>query len=92
MSTAPEQLTAQFSGRVQGVGFRFHVLQIAKQFAVTGEVKNLVDGRVELVAQGEKAELARFLAEIQAQMDIFISQTETHWSPPTDSFKGFGIG
>ncbi len=53
-----------FEGNVQGVGFRYSVKQIAKGFDVTGWVKNLPDGRVELQVNGETAELADFLEAI----------------------------
>ena len=50
-----------YSGRVQGVGFRYTVRSIAGRFAVTGFVKNLRDGRVQLVAEGLAEEIQRFL-------------------------------
>ena len=53
-----------YEGRVQGVGFRFTVKQIARGFDVTGWVRNLPDGRVELQCSGEPAEVEAFLKEI----------------------------
>jgi acylphosphatase len=58
-------LKAHFSGRVQGVGFRAYVYGISKGFSVTGWVKNLPDGRVELVACGDEKELVDFLNSIR---------------------------
>jgi acylphosphatase len=58
-----------YEGRVQGVGFRWTVKNIARGFEVTGWVKNLPDGRVELLACGEAAEVEAFLAEI-AESDL----------------------
>ena len=46
-----------FSGRVQGVGFRYRTHSIAQRFQVCGYVKNLIDGTVELVIEGEEEEL-----------------------------------
>lgn len=73
-------LKAHFSGRVQGVGFRATVKQLAKGFEVTGHVRNLADGRVSVYAEGRRAELEAFLAEIQGQMVGFIRTTDAEWS------------
>ena len=53
-----------YEGRVQGVGFRFTVKQLARGYEVTGWVRNLPDGRVELQCSGERAEVDAFLAAI----------------------------
>ena len=63
-----QRRVVHYNGHVQGVGFRFSVERIAGQFAVDGFVKNLPDGRVLLVVEGEAKELDRFLDEIQARM------------------------
>ena len=59
---------ANFSGQVQGVGFRFTCQQIAGNFRVTGTVRNLSDGSVELIAQGEDGEVNGFINEILQTM------------------------
>jgi acylphosphatase len=53
-----------YSGRVQGVGFRYSVKQIAAGYEVVGWVRNLPDGRVELQVGGEHEEVEEFLAAI----------------------------
>lgn len=71
------QRTIRFSGHVQGVGFRYTVEQIARGFAVTGFVRNLSDGRVELVAQGTTVEIDRFVGEIHRVMRGHIDSLES---------------
>lgn len=55
-------------GQVQGVGFRYTAIGIAQGFAVAGFVRNLPDGRVELLAEGESGEVQRFLEAIRRRM------------------------
>ena len=58
-------IKALYEGRVQGVGFRWTVKQHARGFDVAGSVKNLPDGRVELIAQGDSEEVMGFLEAIR---------------------------
>lgn len=55
------RIEVHFSGSVQGVGFRFHVLRQSRSFEVTGCVSNLPNGDVRLIAEGKRGELDRFL-------------------------------
>ena len=88
----PDRLHVYFSGHVQGVGFRYSVKQLSLEFDVTGWVKNLPDGRVELVAEGERNELETFQAAIpDAGLRRFIRDTQSHWSEGTGEFRGFEI-
>ena len=59
------KLSVIFTGRVQGVGFRMTVVEIAKDFEVTGEIYNVSNGTVEMKAFGDEEELFRFLRAIQ---------------------------
>ena len=88
----PDRLHVYFSGHVQGVGFRYSVKQLSLEFDVTGWVKNLPDGWVELVAEGERNELETFQAAIpDAGLRRFIRDTQSHWSEGTGEFRGFEI-
>lgn len=81
-----------YSGRVQGVGFRYTVKQLATGFEVTGTVRNLADGRVELVAEGASTELEGFQQAIRdSELSSLIRQEETSWTEASDEFRGFAI-
>ena len=87
-----ERLVVHYSGRVQGVGFRATVRQIACGYDVTGAVRNLADGRVELVAEGAKAELKAFLEGIvESELSGFIAKQAEAWSPGHGKLRGFTI-
>jgi acylphosphatase len=86
------KVTNLYSGRVQGVGFRFTVRTLTNGFEVTGMVRNLEDGRVELAAEGAKEELEAFLEAIrQSEVGRFIRQEQVCWSEATNEFRGFDI-
>lgn len=80
-----------FSGRVQGVGFRFTTSRVARSFDVTGFVRNLPDGRVELMAEGEPPELDAFLAAVSASMRGHIRDTEITDGDAGGEFEDFDI-
>ena len=80
-----------FSGHVQGVGFRFTAARIARNFAMTGYVKNLRDGRVELVAEGTAEEINAFVEAVGREMGRNISDIKRSWRPAKGEFTGFGI-
>ena len=81
-----------YSGSVQGVGFRYTVKTVASGFEVVGIVRNLIDGRVELVAEGSREELEAFRTAIpEAGLGHFIRNEEIKWSEATNEFRGFEI-
>ena len=80
-----------YSGRVQGVGFRFTVRALAGRFAVAGFVRNLPDGGVHLAVEGSAGEIDRFLEAIQAEMRHYIAATQQTVSPATGRFNAFEI-
>lgn len=81
-----------YSGRVQGVGFRYSVKQIAAGYEVVGCVRNLPDGRVSLEADGERAEVDAFLAAIESSpLRHHVQNIEWHPIPPLRDRLGFVI-
>ena len=80
-----------YTGKVQGVGFRFTAEAIARKFKINGWVSNLRDGRVEVLAEGEESALKDFLSGIGEEMARYITDTELSWKESTGEFKGFGI-
>ena len=87
-----QRLQMLYSGKVQGVGFRYSTKILAQGFEVTGTVKNLPDGRVELIAEGSREELEAFQEAIrESELGPFIHQEETHWEPAKNAFRGFEI-
>jgi acylphosphatase len=81
-----------FSGMVQGVGFRFTAERLARRFSVTGFVRNIEDGRVEVTAEGEETSLTEFLAAIrESGMKNYIRDVEAHWAEAQGCFSRFSI-
>jgi acylphosphatase len=84
--------SAYFTGHVQGVGFRYKTLQIAKEFELSGFVRNRPDGRVELQAEGQESEVRAFVAEVEDRLSVYIRITETSTNRRRATYKGFTIG
>ncbi len=81
-----------YSGRVQGVGFRYTVKRLAAGFELAGTVRNLPDGRVELVAEGEVAELQAFQRAIRDEgLAHFIRDEQVEWNEAQGGGRGFEI-
>ena len=90
-STHPERRSVVFSGRVQGVGFRYNTRSIARGHDVAGYVRNTPDGRVELVVEAERRELDAFLAEVRDRFVGHIRDERCDVQPATGEFEGFEI-
>ena len=81
-----------YSGHVQGVGFRYTVKSVATGFDVTGTIRNLPGGAVELIAEGAQAELEAFRQAIrESGLDHFIRDEDVSWVEPRGEFRGFEI-
>lgn len=81
-----------YEGNVQGVGFRWSVKQIARGFDVSGWVRNLPDGRVEVQATGADDEVRAFLSAIgESELRAHIKKTAEHPLDQPAPFSGFTI-
>jgi len=86
-----KQVHVYYTGRVQGVGFRYTAEDIARDLGVCGWVKNLRDGRVEVMAEAEEDVLQDFLARINPYFSRYIQDADVNWQSATGEFKDFGI-
>jgi acylphosphatase len=82
---------ATFYGEGQGVGFRFKAESLAAAYKLNGYVRNVPDGNVEVVVEGEEGDINNFLSTLKEEMDNYIEKAATNWSPPTGEFKRFEI-
>jgi len=81
-----------YSGFVQGIGFRYTAQDIAMSLGIIGWVKNLEDGRVEIIAEGKEKDLNEFLDKIsKGQLGRYIKSAELSWEKPTKEFDNFDI-
>ncbi|MEP6662241.1 MAG: acylphosphatase [Verrucomicrobiota bacterium] len=86
------QMQILYAGHVQGVGFRYATKSVARGFEVTGIVRNLDDGRVELIAEGAREELEAFQRAVQdSEVGRFIRKEMVLWSEVKNEFRGFEI-
>jgi len=86
-----KRLHAIFRGQVQGVGFRFTARSLAHELGISGWIKNLHSGEVEIAAEAGEKSLHEFLSRIDDQFSGYISDKTVSWQPATGEFKGFEI-
>ena len=89
--TPIHRCTCHFSGRVQGVGFRYTAQNLAIQFNVAGYVRNLPDGRVELVMEGPDPEMDHFVESLRQKMNGYIRNVDRQIHAATGEFNRFSI-
>jgi acylphosphatase len=89
--TEVHHATVFFTGRVQGVGFRYQALQVAKGFEVSGFVMNLPDGRVRLEAEGVTDEVRDFVIAVRERMEGYVRKVEQTETQRAAQFQGFSI-
>ena len=87
----PQRRIVHFEGRVQGVGFRYTTRQIAAEYAVTGFVENLPDGRVKLVCEGPPDELDRFVEAVRQRMEHYLRSVQSSSEAANGEFQTFFI-
>jgi acylphosphatase len=86
-----KRIHAYYSGSVQGVGFRFTAERTALSLNLTGWVRNLEDGRVEVLCEGVEPALKEFLDKIKDVFGRYISDADVEWCAPSGEFDEFDI-
>lgn len=87
-----KQVRVVWTGRVQGVGFRYTAEISARALKLVGWVRNLSDGRVEAVCEGPENRLKAFLDDVRTgPMQRYIQRVHAEWRDPTGEFDDFGI-
>jgi len=80
------------SGRVQGVAFRWFTVKVGRALGLAGYAKNLVDGSVEIEAEGNKSDLDQFIEKVKTGPSISrVDHVKIEWAEPTNNFKNFNV-
>ena len=80
------RITVHFSGHVQGVGFRYQAVRVAKRYIVSGLVQNLSDGRVRIVVEGAPEQVEPFVHDLSDHMTQYICQASEDRGAATGEF------
>jgi len=86
-----QQRKVIFSGRVQGVGFRYTAVRTAERYDVTGHVRNCPDGTVEVIVEGEPKEIDAFLDDLAGRMRGYIRDRRQETAPASGRFASFDV-
>jgi acylphosphatase len=87
-----QRLHAVVEGRVQGVGFRYFVLNKAQQLNITGWVRNTANGDVEVIAEGVREELDELLTALHnGPRSAFVTNIQESWETSKGEFHNFGV-
>ena len=91
-ATPPASLDASVRGRVQGVGFRYFVLDLATDLGLVGWVANMPDGSVRCVAEGPRRDLDTLLTALgQGPLGGRVDDVQATWGPAGGSFERFSV-
>lgn len=81
-----------FEGRVQGVGFRYTTEKLALEIGLTGWVKNMPDGRVEVLCEGDRPRIEALVDGLKnSPLGVHIRKVVCNWQPPTGEFTDFSV-
>jgi acylphosphatase len=87
-----QQLHARVLGEVQGVGYRYFVVEQAQALGLRGYVRNEYNGDVEVLAQGPRPALERLVAQLQrGPSAAYVTEVKTTWDQPTEHYSGFHV-
>ncbi len=85
-----KRATLYIAGKVQSAGYRARVIEIAKVLGVKGSIQNLLDGRVKIIAEGEEADLERFIQAVNIKNTLInVTDIEKEYSTPTGEYEDF---
>lgn len=86
------QLHALVQGHVQGVGFRYFVLESAQSLGLTGWVRNLLDGSVEIIAEGKRYLLEMLVKSLhEGPRSAHVANVQVEWRDELEGFKSFSV-
>lgn len=86
-----EQRLTRFFGNVQGVGFRYTTCRVAGGFDVTGYVRNMPDGSVECLVEGDRAEIDGFLEALEQRMQGYVRRRTEQTAPHSGAWRTFDV-